>query len=124
MCSFTKKKTGSVFPAFCHATFHHALIKCCNVSRAGYSCSNLSWSGVKAMWPRMNQWQSLFSLSENLGIRISREGNYSREAIIWNIAHWKWYPKYFVFLSQEIKKFSHQRNWTWAYKVFQIWFLD
>ena len=36
LCSFTKKKTGSVFPAFCHATFHHALITCCNVSRAGY----------------------------------------------------------------------------------------
>ena len=27
LCSFTKKKTGSVFPAFCHATFHHALIR-------------------------------------------------------------------------------------------------
>ena len=26
LCSFTKKKTGSAFPAFCHATFHHALI--------------------------------------------------------------------------------------------------
>ena len=24
-CSFTKKKTGSVFPAFCLATFHYAL---------------------------------------------------------------------------------------------------
>ena len=35
LCSFTKKKTGSVFTAFCHATFHHALITCCNVSRAG-----------------------------------------------------------------------------------------
>ena len=35
-CSFTKKKTGSVFPAFCHATFHHALITCCNVSWAEY----------------------------------------------------------------------------------------
>ena len=35
-CSFTKNKSGSVFPAFCHATFHHALITCCNVSRAGY----------------------------------------------------------------------------------------
>ena len=34
---FTKKrKTGSVFPAFCHTTFHHALITCCNVARAGY----------------------------------------------------------------------------------------
>ena len=32
-CSFTKKKTGSVFPAFCHTTFHHALITCCNVYR-------------------------------------------------------------------------------------------
>ena len=36
LCSFTKKKTGSVFPAFGHDTFHHALITCCNVSRAGY----------------------------------------------------------------------------------------
>ena len=27
---------GSVFPAFCDATFHHALITCCNVARAGY----------------------------------------------------------------------------------------
>ena len=36
LCSFTKRKTGSVFLTFCHATFHHALITCCNVSRAGY----------------------------------------------------------------------------------------
>ena len=36
LCSFTKKKTGSVFSAFCHAPFHHALITSCNVSRAGY----------------------------------------------------------------------------------------
>ena len=35
-CSFTKKKTSSVFPALCHATFHHALMMCCNESRAGY----------------------------------------------------------------------------------------
>ena len=26
LCLFTKKKTGSVFPAFCHANFHHACI--------------------------------------------------------------------------------------------------
>ena len=26
----------TVFPAFCHTTFHHALITCSNVSRAGY----------------------------------------------------------------------------------------
>ena len=26
LCSFTKKKAGSVFPDFCHTTFHHALI--------------------------------------------------------------------------------------------------
>ena len=38
LCSFMKKKTGSVFPAFCHATFHHALITCCNVYRAGVRC--------------------------------------------------------------------------------------
>ena len=36
LCSFTKKNTDSVFPAFCHATFHHALIRCYNLSRAGY----------------------------------------------------------------------------------------
>ena len=29
-------KTGSVFPAYIHATFHHALITRCNISRAGY----------------------------------------------------------------------------------------
>ena len=32
LCLFMKKKTGSVFPTFCNATFHHAkLITCCNV---------------------------------------------------------------------------------------------
>ena len=35
LCSFTKKKSGSVFPAFCYTTFHHALVMCCNVARAG-----------------------------------------------------------------------------------------
>ena len=35
LCSFTKKKTGSVFSAFCHTTFHHALVTCGNVVRAG-----------------------------------------------------------------------------------------
>ena len=29
-------RPGSIFPAFCHATFHRALITCCNVARAGY----------------------------------------------------------------------------------------
>ena len=65
LCSFAKKKTGSVFPAFCHATFHHAFITYCNVSRAGL----IAWCItigihlilVKAMWPRVNQCQSLFS---------------------------------------------------------------
>ena len=36
LCSFTKNKTGSVFPAFCHTTFRHALFTCCNVAQAGY----------------------------------------------------------------------------------------
>ena len=35
LCSFMKKKTDSVFPAFCHATFHHDLIKCCNDPKRG-----------------------------------------------------------------------------------------
>ena len=26
LCSFTTKKTGSVFPSFCRSTFHHAYI--------------------------------------------------------------------------------------------------
>ena len=26
LCLFMKKKTGRVFPAFCHTTFHHACI--------------------------------------------------------------------------------------------------
>ena len=66
-------KTGSVFPAFCHATFYHSLIyptsrvasifpglsrkiegdsvrgvsliTCCNVSRVENYCSNVSQSG-------------------------------------------------------------------------------
>ena len=37
LCSFPKVKTGNVFPAVFHATFHHDLITCCNVSRAGYN---------------------------------------------------------------------------------------
>ena len=66
LSSFQRVKNGRVFPAFYHATFQHALIMCCNVSRAGYNCSNVSrleyiWFYVKAMWPRINQWQSLFS---------------------------------------------------------------
>jgi len=36
LCSFMKKKTGRVFSAFCHSTFHHALITCCNVAQVGY----------------------------------------------------------------------------------------
>ena len=38
LCSFTEKKTGSVFPIFCHTTFHHALITFCNVSWGGTHC--------------------------------------------------------------------------------------
>ena len=65
LCSFMKKKTGSVFPFFCHFTFHHALITCHDVPQAG-TLLNVSWSGyimilVKAMWPRISQWLSLFS---------------------------------------------------------------
>ena len=40
LCSFANKKTGKCFPAFCHATFHHASITCCNVSEVGY-CFNM-----------------------------------------------------------------------------------
>ena len=31
-----EKENWQCFPPFCHATFHHALITCCNVARAGY----------------------------------------------------------------------------------------
>ena len=31
-----ENENWSFFPAFCHSTFHHALITCCNVARAGY----------------------------------------------------------------------------------------
>ena len=70
---FTKKETGSVFPAFCHATFHHALIACCKVSQAGY----ISWCImigihlilVKATWRIRNQPMAVpVYLSESLGI--------------------------------------------------------
>ena len=51
LCLFMKKKTGSVFPTFCNATFQHAkLITCCNVSRAGIHLILL-----KVMWPRIKQ---------------------------------------------------------------------
>ena len=66
-CSFTKKKIGSVFHAFCHATFHYAWITCCNVSRAGFiaSCITIGIGIhlilVKATWTLINQCQSLFS---------------------------------------------------------------
>ena len=36
----------------------------------------------------------------------SREGNFSREAIISNIAHWKSFSKYFVLFSDWIKKIT------------------
>ena len=65
LSSFPKVKNGSVFPAFCHANFHHALITCCNVSERGTILLKINVSQsryiVKAMWPRINQWQSLFS---------------------------------------------------------------
>ena len=48
LCSFTKKKTGSVFPSFCHATFYHHR----NVSRAGYNCSDVSRSGFILFYSR------------------------------------------------------------------------
>ena len=37
MSSLAKVKNGSVFPAICHARHlsRHALITCCNASRAG-----------------------------------------------------------------------------------------
>ena len=54
----------------------------------------------------------------------SREGNYFREAIILNIAHWKSSTKYFVLFSHWINKWSHQINWTWAFLVLPSWFLD
>ena len=47
----------------------------------------------------------------------SNGGDYSREAVISNIVHWKSCRKYFVLLSNQI-------NWTWVFEVFQIWSLD
>ena len=65
LCSFSKKKTASVFPTFCHTTFHHALITCCNVSRSWYidKCITIGIHLilVKATWPIINQRQSLYS---------------------------------------------------------------
>ena len=45
-----------------------------------------------------------------ISLFASKRGDYSREAVISNIAHLKSCPKYFVLLSHEIKKFSHQIN--------------
>ena len=58
LCSFTKRKTGSVFTAFCHDTFHHALITCWNVSRAGYSLGQLfrpCWDSSALHTRRVNE---------------------------------------------------------------------
>ena len=58
LCSFTKKKTGSIFPAFCHATFLHSyissgvqLLKCITIG--------MHLNLVKATWPRINRWPCL-----------------------------------------------------------------
>ena len=55
-----KRKLAVFFPPF-----HHALITCCNVARAGYIAYCITIGIhlilVNATWPRINQWQSLFS---------------------------------------------------------------
>ena len=49
LCSFTKKETGTVFPAFCHTSFHHALITSCNVSRFDFSQGHVTKNQPKAV---------------------------------------------------------------------------
>ena len=58
LCSFTKKKTGSIFPAFCHTSFLHPyipsavqLLKCITIG--------MHLILVKTTWPRINQWPCL-----------------------------------------------------------------
>ena len=71
LCSFPKVKTGSVFPTFCHATFLHALIMCCNVSRAEYNIIPqiyLHLILVKAISDYLSMAVSVL-LSESLGIK-------------------------------------------------------
>ena len=72
LCSSMQKKTGCVFHAFCHTTFQHALITCCNVSRAEYIAQmyhdrdtfNFSQGHVNKNWPMAVPVQ----LSDSLGI--------------------------------------------------------
>ena len=68
----SKVRTGSVFPTFCHATFHHSLIRravmypergtiCSSVSRSGYiwfnsrSCDQASANGSPCLVERKSR---------------------------------------------------------------------
>ena len=88
LCSFTERKTGSVFPAFCHATFHHALITCCGVSRAEYNIAQMyhQWriQGRGPSWgPKGRKKRPGAPLSQGLG---DRAPPYLK---VW-IHHWSW----------------------------------
>ena len=75
-CSFTKKKTGSVFPAFCHATFHHALITCCNESRAGYNPAQMSLTnsrGSRIAGPKSRSRVQCRGRENDLGFEVTAE---------------------------------------------------
>ena len=67
---------------------------------AGYA----NYSYPNTVLPRIIAAGSIISLFASKG------GDYSRGAVISNIAHLKSCPKYFVLLSHEIKKLSHQIN--------------
>ena len=50
-------------------------------------------------------------------------GDFSREAIIWNIAHWKSCAKYFVLSFPWNHKTITLINWTWAFKCSKFSYL-
>ena len=64
-----------------------------NATFSSQRCSNLSLLIEGTIFPQIIA-GTIISFLHQKGMIIQ-----SREAIIWNIAHWKLYPKYFVLLS-------------------------
>ena len=66
--SSPKVKTGSVFPPFCHATFHHALITCCNVFRANFPSGEVHFDFTQGHVTKNQLMAAPVFLSESLRI--------------------------------------------------------
>ena len=71
LCSSPKVKTGNVFPTFCHAMVWWCAVmypEQGTIIAHDQMYHNLdTFDFSKAMWPRINQWQSLF---RNIAVNI------------------------------------------------------